>query len=340
MRPYLELEVEALAPGSFLAQRINEKTGLPTTETGVGTRAYTPQFERQTIHALRIDVDFTQDVAGQSLSGDVKVYNLGYERRTALRGAGATIRLRGGYVENLPFGEKLDEFKQFYAGLPETDAGAITDNVDVILVGVVRRVFTVKAGADHVTTFNIEPVTQGLAGGEVYQTWAGNVAVRGLAEELINRFRDPGLELSPDSLAQIPANATVTNFRAEGSIGDELTRLLRPHNLNWYEHNGAVRINRRGRTQPGFERFRIDLGVPTSQLGGTAGAELLGSPAAIADGTGVTVRQLMNPAVRPGNLAQLSGTFGSGEYKVSQIATRGSNWTSLTQTLRMTEVAT
>lgn len=190
-------------------------------------------------------------------SGDIEIYNLANTTETHIRRRGDSITLYAGYRDT---------------GLAQ------------IAYGDVRRVERRRSASDRITVIRF--------GGSVLRTtsaifdraYDGVVSVRTVVEDVIATMDG----IAVGDLSAIPTSATIHGKSFALPSSRVLTGLLLPHDLVWYEEDGAISVASRGSRQSGFS-----AGLVISEQSG-----MVGTPTVADDG--IRVRTLLDHRVHIG----------------------------------------
>lgn len=151
----------------------------------------------------------------------------------------------------------------------------------------------------------------------VNRTYASGTSVRQILRDVT---RSMNMKL-PDDLAKDPAldKKFVHGDVAFGPARDKLTELLAPFGYQWSIQNGALRVLREDRPQPGTY-------LEISEAQGMIGSPEFGSPPRSGKPPHMTVRSLLRPEINPGDLVRVVSKIiagGAGDFRIESVTHEG-----------------
>jgi len=239
-----------------------------------------------TIEDLRINVQLSRDIDNTQDKGHVNIYNLSQKNEELIYARGDSISIQAGYPSTLA----------------------------VMFEGSVQRIIRIREDLARIIQIHVgdkvhDPDT---LGGSYSVSFDGAVSSRVIAQDIV--AKGMGLTLGP--LDAIPADATFDNFYWGGySASAALDALLIPLDLNWFNDNGVIRINKNLSAQTDASTITV------SKENG-----LIDSP--VVTDEGVEIKTFFNPRSFLGSIIDLRSSTVSGIYKIVAINHRLDNWES------------
>lgn len=231
---------------------------------------------------LRMSFDVSREIDETETTGRLDIYNLRPENEERIFQRGKRVTIRAGYPTTLA----------------------------TIYDGTVQQVVRIRDGLARVVRIDLGDMVRAAStlSGWTSKTWAGQVAVRSIATDIMADLKVPA-----GPLDAIPADATAQDWVWSGPSAAALTALLRRVNCRWFEEDGLIRINKTGMTQPD---------APTIRLSPTSG--LVKSPIVTDDG--LEAEMFLRPDVVLGCIIDLESETFNGLYKVAGLRHIGDNY--------------
>jgi len=227
--------------------------------------------------AIRWEADAT------AAAGDIEIYNLGDTTEARIHRRGERVQLYAGY----------------------RDAG-----LEQIAHGEVRRVERRRSGTERVTLIRFGGSVATVTAAVFAQTYEGPVSLRTVIADVVATME--GVDVG--DVSAIPADAMVRGRSFASASSTALTGLLLPHDLTWYEEDGAISVMARGESVVGASASLV--------IGERSG--MVGTPTVTDDG--VRVRVLLDHRVRLNTRFRLeSVAVEDGDYQVVSYEHQGDN---------------
>ena len=152
-------------------------------------------------------------------------------------------------------------------------------------------------------------------GGMTLRSYDGEETIRSIVLDIVEK--DMGLRA--ESVAQIPADATVEYWAYYENSPSALTAILKNVGMTWYEDDGVIRFNMPNVAQNDAETIRL-----TPETG------LIGSPtvkSAAEDVFEAECESFLMPLAHVGGIIDLESDALAGRFKISGLVHEGDNWT-------------
>lgn len=190
-----------------------------------------------------------------------------------------------------------------------------------IFSGDVRWVESMRDGVDWQTRFQLGDGDRAYRHARVARSFKPGTKLEKAVLETARAF---GVDL-PRSIMGAREFATefVSGITLQGPAQREMTRLLRPHNMEWSFQDGKIQVLRKS-------EGRGEAAAIISQDTGMVGTPEFGAPSEKGKAPTLTVRTLLYPSITPGGLIQVDSKSVRGVFKVERLVhegdTHGDEW--------------
>lgn len=243
---------------------------------------------------LRTQFKVVRSLGKEPNSGEVSIYNLNKEHRSALQTKNTPTTLEAGYI----------------------------DNISQIFSGNLQFGSSVKNGLDWITT-----IQSGDTGGAKYKSARINTSLKGPVSmgKVLRAAGDAlGLNLGniPEKVSQGSLRATLQEMTEgvvlSGKSIDVFTKIAKQMGYSWSIQDGQPQL-----LGPNESISAGDAVVLTASDGLSTG--LIGSPEAGEDGI-VKARSLLQPDLVPGRRVQIISREVDGFFRVDKVTFTGDTW--------------
>ena len=218
-----------------------------------------------------------------SAEGNVDIINLKPETENNIRERGRQIQVFAGY-----------------------------ENPQLIFDGDIKRYYRGREGLERISRIHVGSYIAARAKAIFNDTFE-NSSVREIVRRGVSTY---GGIFKLGSLESIPEDATVENYTASGPTDDELTQLLQPIGVRFYEENKTIRFTRIGVLSPPIAPIQIN---PKNGL--------IGTPVHTND-NGLNLSVVLNPKITLDSQVSVDSyvTDQNQIYKVVAVTHIGDNW--------------
>lgn len=163
---------------------------------------------------LRIEFEVDKNRESNSNSGRISIYNLNNQSRNLINDEGQKYQLKVGY-----------------AGLGQSPI------LEILSLGDVLDVETIRRGPDIVTQFKIGEATKALAEKTLDKSYDEGVSVKTIVNDMADQ-----LEVAKGAIKGLKDLVFNSGYSATGKIKDRLDELTGKQDLEWSVQNGELQI--------------------------------------------------------------------------------------------------
>ncbi len=233
--------------------------------------------QRIVIEDLRIAFEIRREAQPDQAPAKLELYNL-TERTAGRIEIGNALQVHGGYK----------------------------GKVALIYAGEVAHIEQKRQGVDRIVTLTLgESMSREGTSAICSKSYKGAVNIKTAVLDIALAM---GLGVGDTHL--IPS-LQIENYVCQGKAADALTKLLRPHGIEWYTENGVLHYSSLGVTTGAAHVISENTGM-------------IGSPTL--KERGVRALAVLNPHIQRGQRARIESELVRGEYKVIAVTHRGDTW--------------